>query len=54
MNVDPSRDQKRPGDPMGLERQTVLSCLSWVLGTELRTWARAEHALNHRAVSPAH
>ena len=37
MNVDPSRDQKRPGDPMGLERQTVLSCLSWVLGTELRT-----------------
>lgn len=35
MSVDALRDQKKVLDSLELELQTVLSCLSWVLGTKL-------------------
>jgi hypothetical protein len=38
--------QKRVLDPLQLELQPVVSCLMWVLRTELRSFARATHGLN--------
>lgn len=36
---------------MELKLLVVVSCLSWVLRTELGSFARAIHAINHRAIS---
>jgi len=33
--------------PLELELQTVVSCIMWLLGTELWTFGRAERAANH-------
>ena len=33
-------------DPLKLEVQVVTSCLTWVLGTELRSFGKATNALN--------
>ena len=44
--------QKRVLDPLELELQEVVSCLTWVLGAELRSSARVAHILNHGAMSP--
>jgi hypothetical protein len=37
--------------PLELELEGVVSHPLWMLGTELGTSARIEHALNHRAIS---
>ena len=34
-------------DPLKMEFQVVVSYLMWEMGTELRSFARAAHALNH-------
>jgi len=46
------KGQKRASDLLELELQVVVGCLMWVLGTELRSFARAANTLNCRAVSP--
>jgi hypothetical protein len=38
-------------DPLELELEAVVSLLTWVLGTKLRSSARA---LNCRVISPSH
>lgn len=43
---DACKGQKRASDPVGLELQ-VVTCLMWVLGTELWSSERVESALNH-------
>lgn len=40
-------------DTLELDLQAVVSCLTWGLGPELRSSARAAHALNHLVISPA-
>lgn len=46
------RGQKRVSDPLKLALQTVVICPTWVLGTELWSFAREVHNLNHWATSP--
>lgn len=43
----------RTSDPLQLEWHVVVSCLLWVLGTELESFIRAVLASNRWAVSPA-
>jgi hypothetical protein len=38
--------KKRASDPRGLGLQAVMSCLMYVLGTELMSFARAASTLN--------
>lgn len=45
--------QKRVSDPMELKLQAVWSRLTWVLGTNLESPARAVSALKHGAIFPA-
>lgn len=45
------RGQKRACDPLELELQAIVSCLTWVLGTELRPSARALCILHCGAIS---
>ena len=42
-----NRGQKRMLDPLELELQEVMSCLTWVLETELWPSVRATSALSH-------
>jgi hypothetical protein len=42
-----------PLDSLELELKAVMSFPMWVLGTELRSFARAVLTLNHCATSPA-
>ena len=35
MSIEDLKGQKRALDPLELELQTAVSCLAWVLGTEL-------------------
>jgi hypothetical protein len=44
--------QKRASDPLELELQAVVSCLVWVMGSELRPSGRAVSDLNHWVVTP--
>lgn len=49
------RCPRRPGEsvgPPGARVQAAVSCLAWVLGTELRLSARAANAPNSWATSP--
>lgn len=41
MNVGARRSQKRFSDPLELELLVAVSCLTWVLGLELRSSAKA-------------
>jgi hypothetical protein len=41
------RDQERALDRLELEWQETVSCLTWVLGTVLRSFSRTANALNH-------
>lgn len=43
------RGQKRVTDPLEMELQIIMGCLTWGLGN--RSPARAIHALNRRAIS---
>jgi hypothetical protein len=45
--------QKSGSDSLELELQRIATHLTWVMGTELLSSARAASALNHRAISPA-
>lgn len=38
MFTDAFREQKRESDPLELELQAAVSCLTWVLGTRLFLW----------------
>lgn len=40
-------------DPQELQLQIVVSHLTWILGTELRSSERAASVLNGRTISPA-
>lgn len=46
MNTSSYRGQKRALDFVELELQAVRSCQTWVLGTELRSSARAIFTIN--------
>ena len=46
MGAGACRDQKRTSDPRELELQAVVSHSVWMLGTELRSSARAMCTLN--------
>lgn len=41
------RCQKMASDSLELEFQGTVSCLGWVLGTELGSFERAASSLNH-------
>lgn len=45
--------QKKVSDPSELEMQVALSYMTWVLGTKLRSSARATNVLNYSAIFPA-
>ena len=53
VGLDVSADALKNTDPPELELQVVVSCWIWVLGTKLRSSARAASALNHWVISPA-
>lgn len=40
-------------DPLELESRAVVSCLAWVLGTELSPSGRAASTFNLAAISPS-
>lgn len=40
------RGQKNPSDPLELQLQSDMRLLVWLLQAELRSYARAVHALN--------
>lgn len=42
-----SEEGFRFSDPLGLELQAVVSCLTWVLGSELKSSEKAASILNH-------
>lgn len=44
--------QKKALDPPDLELHTIISCLTWVLGTELRSCGEAADALNCWSIPP--
>lgn len=46
--------EKRTTDPLELELKAVVSHLTWVLGTELRSPGRIIHALNCKAITLAY
>ena len=45
VNGDNSKGQKKLSDPLEVETQTMVSCLSWKLGTELWFSAKAPSVL---------
>jgi hypothetical protein len=45
--------QRRISYSLQLEFQVVVSWLIWVLGTELRSFAKAVRAFNYCSISPA-
>jgi hypothetical protein len=55
MHVGAHRDWKRLSDPSPLELELlVVSCLTWVLRTELRSSGRLAKALNRSTISLAY
>lgn len=49
-----SRDLKgESDDPLELESQAIVSHLTWVLGTQLRSLVRAVGVLNGSVIQPA-
>lgn len=53
MSAGTCRVQTKVRNPLELELQAVVSCLTWTLGTKLRFFAIATHALSHQDISPA-
>lgn len=51
--ADIHRGQKRMLDPLELELQVSVSCLTWMLVTELGPSANAAKTPNHLAISPS-
>lgn len=47
-------NQKRASDPLTMEMQEVVSCLTWVLQSKLRSAGTAPSDLNLWAICPAH
>lgn len=46
-----NRDQERVSDLLGLKLQAVVSCVTWVLGSKLKSSGKAASFLSHRAIS---